>query len=1263
MKTIVFILLSLFIYSFSNLTYAHLGENHAEEDEIRVRKITGGKAFLGKPKENLNVAENGQWSAVIPWPHVAVSAAVLRDGRILTWASNKKNAFPSKKEFTYTATWDPNTGEFSEIPHEGHDLFCGHQVILNDGRIFVNGGRNLVKTTSIFNPANNQWEIVQPMNRGRWYPTSVVLPDNRVLTMLGWGGGKYPEIWSENIGWKVLSNIDLTKSLLTHKDHFEYNWSPLLTFAPNGNILQFGPTPDMHWLSANNNGSIGSAGSARFEAYTKESAFVMYDEKHLLITGGSASKSDEKSVSDAAILTIENEDVTVTPIAPMQFARKFHNPVVLPNGEVFIVGGNTSGEKFQDDQSVLTTELWNAQSKTFRTAADSSIPRNYHSVALLMIDGRVFSAGGGLCGTCKTNHQDAQIYSPPYLFDKTGQPAVRPVILEAPERASEGQAITVRTDHPISQFALIKTSSTTHGTNTDQRFLPITFSQKSLEHYELTLPHNPNVMTPGMWMLFALNEQGVPSLAKVIQIYATTTYKANALLSSLAPSDARSNTPSIQKTPQASLKLQASVQLEKNQTLPKQAGNVVNYQLDITGFNQPTLVGRFGDQSEEQISLESTLTHTYKQPGHYKVTISATDASGKNAQTSFTQIIHSALSTRPSFSSSSIVLNPSEEVVWNVNTDQNSVTAIDTQTLKKITEIKVGKEPASLQFAPNGMLWVTNKKSATLSLIDATNLQLIKTLKLPDGSQPHGIVFDQYHAYVVLEALGQVIIINLNPLSILGRINVGAHPRHLSISEEKKKLFISRFITPPQFNEKPEEKINRRQPEPVATGGEIVVVSLENNQVEKTIFLAPNLHSDSEHSARGVPNYLGAAAISPDGLSAWIPSKQDNIFRGLARDGQPLTHDTTVRSISSHINLDTLTETAYDRIDHDNAGMPSVALHDPSGSFLFVAFESSREVELIDLQTREPLMRFAVEHAPKGMVMLKNYSKLFVLNDLSRSVTVHDTLDFFAGKTESIPLLKQINIVEKETLSAQILRGKQLFYDSSDERLSSEQYLSCAACHNEGAQDGRVWDLTHLGEGLRNTITLKGTGEGHGLLHWSANFDEVQDFEIAIRALAGGTGLMNEADYNNKETVHPFGLSKKGKSADLDALAAYVKSLTTYDVSPNKKNGTFSTVAAEGALLFKTYQCDTCHKGEAMTNSEEHKVFNVGTLLPSSGFRLNKKLTGLDVPTLHQLWNSAPYLHNGSASSIEEAIEAHQNILKPKAGEVSAIATFLKEVD
>ncbi len=63
--------------------------------------------------------------------------------------------------------------------------------------------------------------------------------------------------------------------------------------------------------------------------------------------------------------------------------------------------------------------------------------------------------------------------------------------------------------------------------------------------------------------------------------------------------------------------------------------------------------------------------------------------------------------------------------------------------------------------------------------------------------------------------------------------------------------------------------------------------------------------------------------------------------------------------------------------------------------------------------------------------------------------------------------------------------------------------MSCASCHNDGGGDGRVWDLTGMGEGLRNTVSLRGKGGmAHGFLHWSANFDEVQDFEGQIRALS-----------------------------------------------------------------------------------------------------------------------------------------------------------------
>jgi cytochrome c peroxidase len=95
--------------------------------------------------------------------------------------------------------------------------------------------------------------------------------------------------------------------------------------------------------------------------------------------------------------------------------------------------------------------------------------------------------------------------------------------------------------------------------------------------------------------------------------------------------------------------------------------------------------------------------------------------------------------------------------------------------------------------------------------------------------------------------------------------------------------------------------------------------------------------------------------------------------------------------------------------------------------------------------------------------------------------------------------------VGTEKLSATAFKGKQLFYDARDTRLARDRYLSCASCHNDGDSDGRVWDLTSMGEGLRNTINLRGRAAGQGRLHWSNNFDELQDFEGQIRTLALGT--------------------------------------------------------------------------------------------------------------------------------------------------------------
>ena len=112
-----------------------------------------------------------------------------------------------------------------------------------------------------------------------------------------------------------------------------------------------------------------------------------------------------------------------------------------------------------------------------------------------------------------------------------------------------------------------------------------------------------------------------------------------------------------------------------------------------------------------------------------------------------------------------------------------------------------------------------------------------------------------------------------------------------------------------------------------------------------------------------------------------------------------------------------------------------------------------------------------------------------------------------------------------------------------------------------------------MGEGLRNTVSLTGRGGmAHGFLHWSANFDEVQDFEGQIRSLAGGTGLMTDAAFATR--TQPLGATKAGVSADLDALAAYVASLTTFTQSPHRNaDGSLTTLAAQGRTVFQNANC------------------------------------------------------------------------------------------
>jgi mono/diheme cytochrome c family protein len=284
---------------------------------------------------------------------------------------------------------------------------------------------------------------------------------------------------------------------------------------------------------------------------------------------------------------------------------------------------------------------------------------------------------------------------------------------------------------------------------------------------------------------------------------------------------------------------------------------------------------------------------------------------------------------------------------------------------------------------------------------------------------------------------------------------------------------------------------------------------------------------------------------------------------------------------------------------------------------------------------------------------------------MDRSISVHSVGAIIDG-AETVPsIAATLNCVTTDKLSAQVLNGKQLFYDAKDTRLALEQYISCAACHNDGGQDGRIWDFTQFGEGLRNTATLRGkAGLGHGPLHWSGNFDEVQDFEGQLRNFAGGLGLMTDTAFHTGTRSEPLGDPKAGTSADLDALAAYLTSLSAYDPSPNRNpDGTLTSAGVAGRAVFLAKSCAQCHSGATYTDSALNNFHDIGTIKqPSSGGRLGGTLTGLDTPTVRSVWNTAPYLHDGSATTLAAAVTAHQGI-SLTSGELADLTAYLQQLD
>jgi galactose oxidase len=477
--------------------------------------------------------QRGTWSPPVGFPLVPVAAAMLPNGRILTWSSYAVDTFiGSPGGRTVTATYDPATRVVTQraITETGHDMFCPGISMLPDGRILVTGGNSSAKT-SIYDPARDAWTPGPAMTTPRGYQASTTLSDGRVFTIGGsWSGGvggtastphKAGEVWSATNGWQALPNASvvpmLTADANPNGDYRKDNHAWLFAWS-NGTVLQAGPSRAMNWYSTAGTGGVTAAGTRGDDADAMTGNAVMYDAGKILTVGGAPSYEQVNATANAYVLTVTGSTVRTRKVAPMANRRAFHNSVVLPDGKVVVFGGQNFPVPFSDNTAVLSAELWDPAIEQFTTMAPAAVPRTYHSVALLMPDGRVFTGGGGLCGTgCATNHFDGEVFTPPNLLNADGTLASRPVITSAPAAAGNGASITAATNRTVSQFAIVRMGTATHSVDTDQRRIALAPTAVS-GGYRLTIPADPGVALPGYWMLFAIDAAGVPSVARTIRI-------------------------------------------------------------------------------------------------------------------------------------------------------------------------------------------------------------------------------------------------------------------------------------------------------------------------------------------------------------------------------------------------------------------------------------------------------------------------------------------------------------------------------------------------------------------------------------------------------------------------------------------------------------------------------------------------------------------------------------------------------------------------
>jgi YVTN family beta-propeller protein len=584
---------------------------------------------------------------------------------------------------------------------------------------------------------------------------------------------------------------------------------------------------------------------------------------------------------------------------------------------------------------------------------------------------------------------------------------------------------------------------------------------------------------------------------------------------------------------------------------------------------------------------------------------------------------------RAGHSNSLMDVSPDGKRLLVANNDNGTVTLVDTTTRRVVREIPVGSKPEGVTWIRSGSLAaVTLYEDAAVLIFDADTGKTVRRIKT--AVEPYGIVVDRAgkRAWVTHEYPGVVSVIDLEQGKVLREMKAGSMVRGMALTPDEKRLYVTEFYT-----------------------GILRAIDLASGQV---------VDSWKGHSTDNLCRHVELHPRRPKAYLSHIRSMVERAHgRGSIFPQLSICALTPPDASSrrSSIAMDTYNGVYV-------VTNPWEAAISPDGKKLYTIYAGTDDMNVstvIDDDYKE-LVPFGgprrVGRNPRAVRISPDGQTVYVLNALDFAVGIY---------TAEMRPLATVKVCDPPK-SPEWVRGKILF-NTANAPLTRGRWIACSSCHPDGHHDARVWQNP---EGLRKTTALFGLAHTHPL-HWSADRDEVQDFEYTIRSqLMQGQGLLRGA-IKPKMGYEKIELEEKlsGRSKDLDALAVYCNSFEFSALSPHvPAPGKLSEAATRGKGLFfsKEVGCAKCHSGPYYTDStlqKPYRIHDVGT----GGDDPSEKMGPLyDTPTLLGVYRTAPYLHHGKAKSLRDVLttcnkqDMHGTTSHLNAGQIDDLVEFLKSL-